>query len=103
MGALSGELDMGCDPVARRGRGRGLPEGLSVHSPRIPKRIIQTGKTSPAHLSLASRAGVVNATLLHPDYEYVFFDDVAITDFIKYEFPEYVSTFGRFQFPIQRI
>ena len=67
---------------------------------RIPKRIIQTGKT--AHQSLRNRAMVSNLRLLNPDYEYLFFDDQQVEQFIDGEFPQYRVIFKSFQFPIQR-
>jgi hypothetical protein len=68
--------------------------------PRIPKRIIQTGKT--AEHSLRTRAMVCNIRLLNPDYEYVFFDDRQVESFIDKEFPHYRNVFDSFQFSIQR-
>jgi hypothetical protein len=66
----------------------------------IPKRIIQTGKSSG--LSLTERACVTNLRLLNPDFEWCFFDDEAVEAFIDTEYPEYRSVFNRFPFPIQR-
>lgn len=66
----------------------------------IPKRIIQTGK-QPVQ-SLRNRAAMANLRLLHPDYEYKFFDDEGVESFIAREFPQYRSTFESFPFPIQR-
>jgi mannosyltransferase OCH1-like enzyme len=70
---------------------------------RIPKRIIQCGKAPADQQPLACQASAANARLLNPDYEYFFFDDPAIADFVKREFPEYVDVFARFPFPIQRV
>jgi glycosyltransferase involved in cell wall biosynthesis len=67
---------------------------------RIPKRIIQTGKQ--ADQPLRNRAMVSNIRLLHPDYEYLFFDDQAVETFIDREFPHYRVVFDSFPFPIQR-
>jgi hypothetical protein len=67
---------------------------------RIPKRIIQTGKT--VHQPLRNRAMVSNIRLLNPDYEYVFFDDERVEKFINEEFPHYRAVFDSFRFPIQR-
>jgi glycosyltransferase involved in cell wall biosynthesis len=67
---------------------------------RIPKRIIQTGKQTDQPLRI--RAMVSNIRLLHPDYEYLFFDDQAVETFIDREFPEYRVVFDSFPFPIQR-
>ena len=66
----------------------------------IPKRIIQTGKVVPQ--SLKTRAMVSNIRLLHPDYEYLFFDDDAVEKFVDQEFPQYRSVFDSFRFRIQR-
>jgi len=67
---------------------------------QIPRRIIQTGK----HLNqpLRSRAVMSNIRLLNPDYEYLFFDDKQVEEFVKREFPQYHAVFHSFQFPIQR-
>jgi hypothetical protein len=67
---------------------------------RIPKRIIQTGKD--AEQPLRSRAVMSNMKLLNPDYEYLFFDDTQVEEFIEREFPHYVEVFRSFQYPIQR-
>jgi hypothetical protein len=67
---------------------------------RIPKRIIQTGKS--VQQSLRNRAGMANVKLLNPDYEYLFFDDEQVETFMEREFPQYREVFWSFQFPIQR-
>jgi inositol phosphorylceramide mannosyltransferase catalytic subunit len=67
---------------------------------QIPRRIIQTGKSRD--LSLLCKAAVANVTLLNPNYEYLFFDDADVQDFIDKEFPEYRSVFDEFSVPIQR-
>lgn len=66
----------------------------------IPKRIIQTGKNS-AH-SLRTRAMFGTLRNLNPDYEYLFFDDRDVGDFIDREFPQYRQVFEAFPFAIQR-
>jgi hypothetical protein len=66
----------------------------------IPKRIIQTAKVPPQ--SLRTRAMVSNIRLLHPDYEYLFFDDDGVDKFIDQEFPQHRPVFNGFRFPIQR-
>jgi hypothetical protein len=68
--------------------------------PRIPKRIIQTGKSSD--LPLLAKAAVANVRLLNPDFEYLFFDDKGVNDFIRQEDSEYQSIFNSFRYPIQR-
>jgi len=67
---------------------------------QIPKRIIQTGR----HLEqpLRNRAMMANIRLLNPDYEYLFFDDGKVTEFIDQEFPQYRGVFDTFQFRVQR-
>lgn len=66
----------------------------------IPKRIIQTNKS--LDLPLLEKAAVANIRLLNPDFEYLFFDDRQVEDFIDKEFPEYRSLFDSFPEPIQR-
>jgi inositol phosphorylceramide mannosyltransferase catalytic subunit len=67
---------------------------------QIPRRIIQTGKH--VNQSLRNRATMANMRLLNPDFEYLFFDDVQVEEFIEREFPEYFSIFHSFRFPIQK-
>jgi hypothetical protein len=66
----------------------------------IPRRIIQTAKSRS--LSLKHRAFATNLRLLHPDYEYCFFDDEDVRRFIDQEWPQYRDVFDGFKFPIQR-
>ena len=40
--------------------------------------------------------------LLNPDYEYLFFDDGRVEEFIAQEFPQYRAVFESFEVPIQR-
>ena len=67
---------------------------------KIPRRIIQTGKG--LDLPMLSKAAVVNIRLLNPDFEYLFFDNRAVEEFIDGQFPEYRSVFDSFRIPIQR-
>jgi hypothetical protein len=66
----------------------------------IPRRIIQTAKSFD--LPLLERAAVVNVRLLHPDFEYLFFDDARVEEFIDAEFPQYRPVFDSFPVRIQR-
>lgn len=66
----------------------------------IPKRIIQTGKNS--QLDLPGRAIAANIRLMNPDFEYMFFDNAQVEEFIDHEFPQYRAIFDSFRFPIQR-
>jgi inositol phosphorylceramide mannosyltransferase catalytic subunit len=66
----------------------------------IPSRIIQTGKT--AQQSLRHRTMASNLRLLHPDYEFLFFDDRQVEDFIDTNFPQYRAVFDSFRYTIQR-
>jgi hypothetical protein len=43
-----------------------------------------------------------NVRLLNRDYEYLFFSDGQIEEFIEREFPHYRAVFDSFRFPIQR-
>jgi hypothetical protein len=66
----------------------------------IPKRIIQTGKQ--INQPLQARAVMANMRLLNPDYEYLFFDDAKVEEFVQREFPQYHAFFHAFPFPIQK-
>lgn len=67
----------------------------------IPQRIIQTAKSRD--LPLLARAAAMNLKLLHPEWEYLFFDDDDIRRFVAQEFPQYQAVFDAFPRPIQRI
>lgn len=68
---------------------------------QIPRRIIQTARSR--RLSPLEKAAATNLKLLHPDWEYLFFDDTDIRAFIHREFPEYQEVFDGFPRPIQRV
>lgn len=65
----------------------------------IPKIIIQTG---PSNLPLLLQSAVSNVKLLHPDFDYCYFDDADIERFLAEFFPEYVEDYQSFPFRIQR-
>jgi mannosyltransferase OCH1-like enzyme len=66
----------------------------------IPRRIIQTWKSRD--LPPLARAGAANLRLLHPDWEYRFFDDDEVRRFVAQEFPRYQAVFDSFPRAIQR-
>lgn len=65
----------------------------------IPKLIIQTG---PPNLPIILRSAIKNVTLLHPTFDYQFFDDAKVESFIDEHFPEYRDAYHSFRFPIQK-
>lgn len=67
---------------------------------KIPRRIIQTAKF--AELSPLAKAVATNIRLLHPDWDYIFFDDAAVMDFVAREYPEHQTLFKSFPHRIQR-
>ena len=67
----------------------------------IPTRIIQTAKSHD--LSPVARAVATNLKLLHPGWEYLFFDDEDVRRFIIDDFPDYRGLFESFPYNIQRI
>jgi hypothetical protein len=69
-------------------------------APSIPRRIIQTGKSRD--LPPLARASAKTLQLLHPDWEYLFFDDADVTRFIATEFPQHQRVFDSFPHRIQR-
>jgi inositol phosphorylceramide mannosyltransferase catalytic subunit len=78
----------------------GPNEGDESMTAKIPRRIIQTDKS--ADLPLLAKAATVNLRLLNPDFEYLFFDNAHVEQFIDVEFPQYRSMFDAFSAPIQR-
>jgi hypothetical protein len=66
----------------------------------IPRRIIQTGKTRT--LSPLARASATNLQLLHPGWEYRYFDDSDVLAFVDAEFPQHRAAFEAFPQNIQR-
>lgn len=67
----------------------------------IPRRIIQTGKDGT--LSPAAKAAVTSLKLLHPGWDYLYFDDADIRCFLRAECPEHEADFDHFPQTIQRI
>jgi inositol phosphorylceramide mannosyltransferase catalytic subunit len=67
---------------------------------KIPRRIIQTGKSR--ELPLLAKAAATNLRLLNPSFEYLFFDDAQVEEFIDEEFPQYRPVFDSFSVKIQR-
>jgi hypothetical protein len=66
----------------------------------IPRRIIQTGKSK--QLPLLAKATATNLRLLNPGFEYLFFDNAQVEEFVDAEFPQYRPVFDSFSAPIQR-
>ena len=69
--------------------------------PSIPRRIIQTAKSR--ELSPFDKAASTGVKLLHPLWDYRFFDDVDVRDFISTEPTEHQVVFDAFPRSIQRI
>jgi mannosyltransferase OCH1-like enzyme len=66
----------------------------------IPKRIIQTGPSLDVPLRI--RAMMSSVRFAHPDFEYRFFDDAQVDDFLNREFPEYGEVIAGFPRRIQK-
>lgn len=66
----------------------------------IPRRIIQTGRSRD--LPPLARASSRLLRLLHPDWEYLFFDDAGVDRFVATQFPHHWNTFESFPHRIQR-
>lgn len=69
-------------------------------SASIPPRLVQTARSRD--LPPLSRAAARNLQLLHPDWEYCFFDDADVARFVADEFPQYRDVFEGFPHKIQR-
>lgn len=66
----------------------------------IPARIIQTGKSR--ELPLLARAAAANLKCLNPGFEWTFFDDRDVTEFVQREFPQHSEMFRNFRYRIQK-
>jgi inositol phosphorylceramide mannosyltransferase catalytic subunit len=66
----------------------------------IPKRIIQTGKSRD--LPLVAQASAAGIRALNPDFDYLFFDDVDVENFIDRHFPQHRQLFDSFPYRIQK-
>jgi inositol phosphorylceramide mannosyltransferase catalytic subunit len=71
-------------------------------SSQIPRRIIQIWGGGEENMSLRSKASAANVRLLNPDFEYMFFDDKGIEEFVDRYFPQYRSALDSVRFRIQR-
>jgi len=69
----------------------------------IPKRIIQIWIGKNLDLPLFEKAASANIKLLHPNYEYILFDDEKVEAFIKQQPSTYQKTFHSFNFTIQKV
>jgi mannosyltransferase OCH1-like enzyme len=67
----------------------------------IPKRIIQIWGGG-LDLPLLSRAAAANIRLLNPEFEYLFFDDQGMANFIDERVPQHRNVFRSFRNPVQR-
>jgi hypothetical protein len=67
---------------------------------KVPRRIIQTDRSTD--LPLSAKASAANLRLLNPDFEYLFFDDSQVEQFVDAEFPQYRHVFDSFPVRIQR-
>jgi hypothetical protein len=72
---------------------------------KIPKRIIHiycAPEGQPDKLPLVCQASLANVKLLHPDFEFMLFNEERMNAFMEAEFPEYRQTISSFPLPIQR-
>ena len=67
----------------------------------IPKIIIQTWKDNTIPKSCINY--IHKLKQLHKDYDYMFFTDSDIEDFIKLQFPNYYDIYNNFKYTIQKI
>src|SRR4249919_2954957 len=72
---------------------------------KIPKRIIHiycAPEGQPDKLPLVCQASLASVKLLHPDFEFMLFNEERMNAFMEEEFPEYRQTISSFPLPIQR-
>lgn len=66
----------------------------------IPPRIIQTARSR--NLPPLARAAAANLKLLHPGWDYLFFDDSEVERFVRGTFPQYSAVYDSFPRRIQK-
>lgn len=66
----------------------------------IPKRIIQTGKSRD--VPMVARASAASVRALNLDFEYLFFDDADVENFIDTQYPQHRQLFDAFPYRIQK-
>ena len=67
---------------------------------KIPKIIIQTGPNK--NLSTLHQSAVHTVKCMNPDFEYLFFDNDMVEDFIDTKFSEFRKVFDAFKYKIQK-
>ena len=65
----------------------------------IPARIIQTG---PKNLPTLLQSAMTTVKLLHPGFEYLWFDDAKVESFMAKQLPEHRQAFESFSFTIKK-
>jgi hypothetical protein len=70
---------------------------------KIPKRIIQAWKTWSTKKPEMFSLYIESIKEKNPDYEYMFFKDGQIDDFLKENYPHYYETFQRLPMNIQKM
>uniref|UniRef100_A0A6C0DR43 Glycosyltransferase n=1 Tax=viral metagenome TaxID=1070528 RepID=A0A6C0DR43_9ZZZZ len=69
----------------------------------IPKRIIQIWKTWTNKNPSMFKKYSDSLKKMNPTYEYLFFKDLEIDDFLKKEYPDYYDTYNRLPLNIQKV
>jgi mannosyltransferase OCH1-like enzyme len=87
--------------LGRLGIYQGSPDQEWIMNSEIPKRLIQIwgGGSEP---SLLGKAAATNLRLLHPDFDYLLFNDRRMQELLELHYPEYLDVFHSFQIPVQR-
>ena len=78
-----------------------LLENLGSENEKIPRILIQTWKTNK--LPEKCEKFVDELKRLHPDYNYKFFTDNDIYQFLKDNYEEYLKTYDKLPLTIQKI
>ena len=68
---------------------------------KIPKRIIQTWNTDNIPTKYNKLINKIKTQ--NPDYEYLFFTDTNIVEFLKTNYPDYLITYNKLPIKIQKI
>ena len=74
-----------------------------VENPKIPKRIIQVWKTWSDKSPQMFSSYIESIKSVNPGYEYMFFKDNQINQFLEKNYPEYYETFLKLPLNIQKV
>jgi mannosyltransferase OCH1-like enzyme len=80
-----------------------ITDMIGKEKTKIPKRIIQVWKTWSSKKPEMFSTYIESIKNKNPDYEYLFFKDEQIDDFLKTNYPKYYETYNKLPMNIQKV